>query len=146
MTNTNQIQETLKRFRYLVGTLDQNLPQKFIVERKGNDLIYHARFTPDFEKPQHRKIAEIVGANRVIGGGMTGYQFERDNQNGILSFYDKSTTFGEIPDQVMEQFIDVLFDKYKSFVPNLRKIRIQTGYGNLENFVNYYLKPEANTQ
>ncbi len=46
----------------------------------------------------------------------------------------------------MEQFIDVLFDKYKSFVPDLRKIRIQTGYGNLENFVNYYLKPEANTQ
>lgn len=59
MTNINQIPETLKRFKYLVGTLDQNLPQKFIVERKGNDLIYHARFTPDFEKPQHENMRRL---------------------------------------------------------------------------------------
>ena len=74
MTNTEQIQETLKRFKYLAGSIDQDLPQKFIVERKGNDLIYHARFTPDYQNPQHYEIADMLGAKIVIGGGRAGYQ------------------------------------------------------------------------
>ena len=146
MTNTNQIQETLKRFRYLVGTLDQNLPQKFIVERKGNDLIYHARHTPDFCTPEHYEIAKIVRANNVIGGGRAGYQLEDEIQKGVFSLYGQSHTFGTIPKCVMEQFKDILFREYQSFIPNLKEICVRTENDKPLVYIESRLKPEENTQ
>jgi len=142
MTNTEQIQETLKRFKYLAGSIDQDLPQKFIVERKGNDLIYHARFTPDYQNPQHYEIADMLGAKIVIGGGRAGYQLEDEVQRGVFSLWGGSSTFGNIPKCVMEQFREVLFNKYRSLISNLNEFCVMTENEKELIWMACFLKPE----
>ncbi len=105
---------------YLIGTVEENLgvlnTQKFIIEKKNDSLVYHARALVDDEEPYHKDIARLVGAAKVIGGGRAGLL------KGRFSIYGRSCSYGPVSGKIMNQFKDKLVKKYKEILPCLEDV------------------------